>query len=494
MAQTTEVATEKILTIDSMEKQIRKGKLRLDYNAQRQFRWPLKMKSELVSTILQNLPFQHPIFAEMVNPNETSTIYVVDGKQKISTILDYKLDKFKVSKKAKRCVIKYQSYEGNWETFDIGNKSYSQLPEELKDRFNDYTVKATQYLSCDKDDIDYHLYRYNQGVKLSPSELGIIEIGEERAGYVNEILTLDFFSPDYDNFTKTERKNGTVSRVVIESLMAIKLLDQWKSNPEELCRILRENTTKDDYDELEKLMSRLEDCLTDKARELFTSKLAFLWITLFDKFSKLSEDDENFVKFMEDFTDKYASTVYEDESWIDHLAKYRNNRDVAIVKWRLDYLTRTMMSVLGLENAPQTAPESEVDDFVGEVANDLSDLDLFANRDDLDELTENIVEEFGSSDEAKEDIIFVAECLNDLTESVDSENYLLNANNLPSLMRAVKTLMDEEELDDNIFVRWLNEHESSFDFTATSKVNDFVDSYKEYVSFAIDELAASFAA
>ncbi|MCQ4991631.1 hypothetical protein NE599_22050, partial [[Clostridium] symbiosum] len=65
--------------------------------------------------------------------------------------------------------------------FDIRGKKYSELPEELQDRFKEYNFEIVQYLNCSSEDIAYHIARYNEGKLMTVSQKGLTRLGEKFA-------------------------------------------------------------------------------------------------------------------------------------------------------------------------------------------------------------------------------------------------------------------------------------------------------------------------
>ena len=93
---------------------------------QRRRVWQDKAKSYLIDTILRGYPMP-PIFVRQIIDRETKKTMreVIDGQQRLSTILDYIKDGFKVM-------------EIHNDVF--GNQYFSELPDEVKDDFLNYNI------------------------------------------------------------------------------------------------------------------------------------------------------------------------------------------------------------------------------------------------------------------------------------------------------------------------------------------------------------------
>ena len=146
--------TDKI-SIASIIKKIDRHTIRFDHPLQRESdQWSPSMKGNLVSDILQGNKLHPLIFAEQVI-NGVPIIWDLDGKQRCTNAYTFSKNGYKVSKTIRRWMIKYQTIakdeNGNDildengfpvavnAEFDIRGKKFSDLPEELKDRFLDYS-------------------------------------------------------------------------------------------------------------------------------------------------------------------------------------------------------------------------------------------------------------------------------------------------------------------------------------------------------------------
>lgn len=211
MSMTTQTAenckTDKI-SIASIIKKIDKHTIRFDHPLQRESdQWSPSMKGNLVSDILQGNKLHPLIFAEQII-NGVPIIWDLDGKQRCTNAYSYSKNGYKISKNIRRWMIKYQTTKkdenGNEvldnggfpiavnAEFDIRGKKFSDLPEELRDRFLDYSFNYDQYLNCSEEDIGYHIERYNDGKPMTSPQKGITKLGTEYAELVKSISNMPF--------------------------------------------------------------------------------------------------------------------------------------------------------------------------------------------------------------------------------------------------------------------------------------------------------------
>ena len=270
--QTLEKSKPDKLCIASINKKIERHTIRFDHPLQRESeQWSPAMKGNRISDILQGNPIPPLVFAEQV-ANGLAIIWDLDGKQRCTTAYSFSKDAFKITKNIRRWLIAYQtSVKGKDGTeifdksgfpvyekqeFDIRGKKYSELPEELQDRFKEYNFEIVQYLNCSSEDIAYHIARYNEGKPMTVSQKGLTRLGEKFATMVKSISGMPFFR-DYGGYKVSEGGNGTVNRVVVESVMAANFLEHWKKKQEDMCEFIKDNATAEDFDSFEDLVERI---------------------------------------------------------------------------------------------------------------------------------------------------------------------------------------------------------------------------------------------
>lgn len=350
-------------SVASIVKKMDDNTILFNHPAQRESdQWSPKMKSNLISDILQGNPIPALILAEQIIGG-MNFIWNLDGKQRCSNVYSYIHDGYKISKAVRRNVIKYQSIirdengkpvlnDGlptfEWKEFDIVNKKFSQLPAELQDKINEYCFDATLYLNCSSDDITYHIARYNDGKPMNQSQKGIIRLGEDYASMVKSISKMPFFT-DCGTFTYKEDRNGTINRVVAESVMATNFIDDWKKNQEDMCEYICDNATPEMFDDLEDTIDRLTDIVEENHDELFNSKDAFVWFTVFSRFKKSGIDDDKFADFLTACVEKLHEKKVNGITF-DDLKGNRSTKDKSVIIKKINHIESLLCDFLD-ENA-----------------------------------------------------------------------------------------------------------------------------------------------
>lgn len=426
------------LSIASIIKKIDNYTIRFDHPLQRQSdQWCPAMKGNLISDVLQGNPIPPLVFAEQI-VNGLAIIWDLDGKQRCTNVYSFKNDGYKITKNIRRWNITYQATlkdeNGNpildengfpkseKREFDIRGKKFSELPDELKEKFLDYNFEIVQYLNCSSEDIAYHISRYNEGKPMSTSQKGIVMIGEEFASIVKSISAMPFFK-DYGNFTVKDTKNGTIERVVVESVMASNFLEQWKKDQQSMCDFIKNNATVEMFDSFEDMVDRITNVGTDEIFDMFNSKDSFVWFGLFSKFTKMGVEDSKFVDFMTEFEksmrDKNVDGITYNELCIDrNTGKSKSTKDKYIVVTKIKLLEKIMNEyLLGVENG------------------------IEKNYSELDFIRENV-----SDTVTEEDVSLYKDTLDDLTVNVDNSSKLLEKQNELSLL-AIVAFSFENDID-----------------------------------------------
>jgi len=444
VTQTMEKSKPDRLSIASINKKIEKHTIRFDHPLQRESeQWTPAMKGNLISDILQGNPIPALVFAEQI-VNGIAITWDLDGKQRSTNAYLFSKDGYRISKNIRRWMIEYQApvLNDNGEVvfddskfpiyekkeFDIRGKKFSELPEELQEKFYDYNFEIVQYLNCSSEDIAYHIARYNEGKPMTASQKGITRLGEDFAGMVKAISNMSFFK-DMGGYKVSEFKNGTINRVVVESVMAANYLNDWKKKQEDMCEYLKENATSSDFDNFEDMVERLEKVVTDDVSDMFDSKDSFLWFGLFAKFTKTGISDEKFIDFMAEFIQSLHTRKINDNSYDDINGKSTKDRKVVIAK--MNHLEKLMNEFLGIS-------ESEDINIVN---------------------TETFISKYVELPytEVTKDIDYYEDTLNDLEDNaIKDGSKLLEADNRLSLLAIVAySFKNDIDLDD-----WMVEYAS----------------------------------
>lgn len=472
-------------SIESLSKQLRQHRLRDNHPLQRTSgQWNLLTKSELISDILQGNSLLQIVISEEIKAGITMH-WLIDGKQRSTNLKDYLEDGFAVSKNVQRYMIEYQTdktdEDGNVilnedgfpipesKTFDIRGKKFSQLPEELQDKFKDYQVPVMLNLNCTKKDIAYDIARFNRCRPMNVSQSGWLGLEESYAEYVDKILKMDFFKVDCDksSYSNTNIKNGSLRRVIIEAIITSKYLSHFDKDFGKMCIYLTENANESVFIDFYLTLEKLSNVLRGDTSDIFNNKNSFLWFALFDKFIEYGVEDDKFNDFIQEFKETLHSKEIDGVTY-DCLNGQKGTKDRCSVTKRFNHLLTLMREYLHIEDSVEES-ESDV------IKDDLFDTEVVEESDDkkpiIAEVTEysaignKEIEHVSGEVVDKDTLEFVKMCVDDgvtdadildyeedldvVTLDVDNNSKLLDEVNHKSLIALIAYAYKmDEDIDD----------------------------------------------
>ena len=415
-------------TMEMYLKRMRDQDIRSDQDVQRlSNQWNNSMTNELIASVL-NGEYIPPI---ILGQEPNSQIWVIDGLQRSTALMMFRYSNYRITSSIEEPVISYRAkskdaegnirYDGNgdvvWEdrTFDLARKTYDKLPEELQNRFNEYQIETVIHEGYDMKEISKLVRRYNNHKAMNVSQKAFTFV-DNYARRIREILKRKFFieAP----YTKAERKNGTVERVVMESVMCMFHLDNWKKSSQ-IGAYINENSTLEEFDVLENCIERLENIVTDNTYSLFTSRDSFLLFSLFHKFTGLGLDDGKFADFLHAFKDGLCNMEVNGKFFYE---KGRSLKDKPVIVEKLDLLETLMREYL-----------------------DIPKPDLELEREGI----LNFVREYVVSYVTMEDIVQYEEILGALMKKTIHSTELMEAENKPSMIALIAYSFEHDiDLDD----------------------------------------------
>lgn len=377
----------------------------------------------LAVTILNDDYIAPIILAE----NEDGQTQIVDGGSRTAAYMMIRYGNYKIKSSVEDPIIEYKSMSKDengkitWSdaTFDIRNKTYEQFPKELQKAFDEYQVETVIH-ECNSDTVAKYLRRYNIHTGMNANEKMFIYL-PNFADEVREITNRDFFINN-STFTDSEKEKGLLERVVSETVMCMFHLEKWNKNGKKMATYLNENSSCKEFERMGNNLERLEKIITDDIKDIFNSKDSFIWLTFFDKFSKLGIEDIKFVEFLKAFKDGLRNKSV-DGKLFDEVDKTGSTKDKAVIIAKLHILETLLYEFLHI------------------------------NKEDLEEVdTLDFIKENVNSDTIQEDIDFYNDILNDLTLNVDNNTQLLEEHNIPSLLAIVAYSCKEDINIDDWFV------------------------------------------
>lgn len=344
-------------SLDQYLKLMKAETIRSDQECQRMSgQWNANMVNELIATVL-NDGYIPPIILGEETVNGITRQWIIDGLQRSSSLSMFRYGNTKITKNLDECMITYQrkildedgkpkrDEQGEivWEAtgFNIRNKTYEQLPEELKDRFNGYQLETAVHQECDITEISKLVRKYNNHTAMNQAQRAFTYV-DAFAGEIRRIIDNRFFLDMY-TCNRNDRKNGTLERIVGDMVLLCNYPDQYKKDTKQGFKWLNENGTISDFEDTNNLLTRLMVSVdaTPEIRKLFNSKHAHIFVAAFKAFTESGRNDVEFGKFLEWFVNGGNQTGIDGKTW-DTLDADRSTRDVGVVHKKVDYLITLM--------------------------------------------------------------------------------------------------------------------------------------------------------
>ena len=383
------------------------GYISNDADTQRNPAWK-PIVDGLVVTILTDDYVPVIILAE----EDSGQIHIVDGGSRTAAFRMIRFGNHKIKSSVENPIIPYKKLvkDENGKTkfedveFDIRNKTFEQFPKELQKKFDEYQVDTVVHEHCDKDKIAMYIKRYNDHKAMNANQKMFVYL-PAFAEKIREISNRQFFINHCD-INDNEKEKGMLERVVSETVMTMFHFDKWNKNGKKIATYLNDNASEDEFNKLDTNLERLESVVTDATKTLFNSKDCFIWLTLFDKFTKFGLDDSKFAEFLNAFVGGLREKSV-DGKLFDTADETGSTKDKSVIVDKLHILETLMKEYLHIKET------EEVNDILGFV------------KENVNPYT------------TEEDMKLYSDILDGLTLEVDNNTNLLNENNRPSLLALV---------------------------------------------------------
>lgn len=365
----------------------------------------------LIVTILTDDYIPPIILAE----EDSSQLDIVDGGSRTAACMMFRYGNHKISSSVENSVIPYKKKikdkDGNiiWEdaTFDIRGKTHDQMPDELKKKFDGYQLETVIHENCDKKRIATYIKRYNEHSSMNANQKAFTYI-DKFAGRINKIVESSFFINN-KVYTDNDKNKGFIERIVVETVMCMNHFDNWKTQPKTAYKYLNDNSTENEFDDLESNLHRLENIITSDIIDIFNKKDSFIFLTLFDKFTKLGVDDIQFAEFLREFKCNLRKSSKNQKGLLfDEIDKDVSTKDKRVVADKLGMLEKLMLEFLhGKESQEEgtiyketNITTTENESFIADVLNmDIKEVteDMEVYNDTLDDLIFNTIKDGSNS-------------------------------------------------------------------------------------------------
>ena len=344
-------------SLDQYLKLMKAETIRTDQECQRlSGQWNANMVNELIATVLTD-NYIPPVILGEETVNGITRQWIIDGLQRSSSLSLFRYGNARITKDLDEHMVTYQrkilDNNGNpgrdaqgellWESveYDIRNKTYDQLPGELKDRFDGYQIETAIHQDCDISEISKLVRKYNNHKAMNQAQKAFTYV-DAFAREIREITANRFFLDTY-TCSRNDRKNGTLERMAGDMVILCNYPDKYKKDTKQSFKWLNENATISDFEEVNGLLTRLTASIsaTKEVRALFNSKHAHIFVAAFKAFTESGHEDAEYGKFLDWFVKGGSRIEIDGKSW-DVLGIDRSTRDVNTVHGKINHLVELM--------------------------------------------------------------------------------------------------------------------------------------------------------
>ena len=212
---------EQAIALSSYLKSVNSEDISENQDVQRMFCWDNPAINELIVTVLTEDYIPPIILGEEELGGDLTQQYIVDGIQRTTALNKFRHMNWKTTKSFENSVIQYQAKmrddEGHlikdedgsilWENreFDIKNKTFEQLPDELKKKFDDYQIRIVIHQNCTMQEISKLVRRYNRNKSMGSNQKALTWI-PTYARKIKNIANNEFYK-NCVAYSKSMRKN-----------------------------------------------------------------------------------------------------------------------------------------------------------------------------------------------------------------------------------------------------------------------------------------------
>ena len=248
------------LSVKELLSMVNDGLINIAPDYQRQFRWDEERQSSLIESLFLGIPVPSLFMAT----NLDGTWEVIDGVQRLSTMICFAGDE-NVRAKVNAKKVEPLKLTGLLKLINFNSKTFSDLPIGVQNKFKLTSIKVTTLSDKSDKDVRFDLFeRLNKGgVNLTPQE---IRSCVYRGGFNNFLKELS----EDPNFRKcvhlsaSQENDGTREELVLRFFAYLYDLDSFEHSVKEFLNNYMEKADKKfNYSENDKLFRKVFEVLSD---------------------------------------------------------------------------------------------------------------------------------------------------------------------------------------------------------------------------------------
>ena len=141
-------------TLEMYLKKLKNGDIDNSADVQRNFVWKAEQINGLMVTVLTD-DYIPPI---ILGEEDNTQLHIADGGQRSAALKLFRHGNYKITSAVEDSIMSYKKKvkDNNgkiiWEDaeFDIRNKTFEMLPDELKKKFDEYQIETVIHENCDR--------------------------------------------------------------------------------------------------------------------------------------------------------------------------------------------------------------------------------------------------------------------------------------------------------------------------------------------------------
>lgn len=283
-------------TIKKIMQKVEKGNIRFDCNGvqRKEDQWDLDKKSLLIHSILSN----YPVPAIYTYLDDEGNYQILDGKQRITIIKNYRDNQFALSEVPEAVI--------DGEEFEISGLRFEELSQELQDEINGFSLLMYIFTDCSEEEVSEIFFRLNNGVPLNAMQQTRAKLGAFLINFVDDTLKLPFFK-EKANFTKFQIKKSQNETCLLQTLMLLKEYPYKKFGANDILKFVesyKDTCNKSELEEYKNLFIKLNEAFEKKNK-----LLKKIHIPMFVMALKTSEEMDipfdKFKKWINNFVNSY---------------------------------------------------------------------------------------------------------------------------------------------------------------------------------------------
>lgn len=188
-----------------------KKTLDLEHVVQRGYVWSTLQASLLINSLISQVYPIPPLYCLKVPGEKETTYSVLDGKQRLLSILSYCQNEFPLDEDT-------PSVMWDDEELEIANCYFDDLPQDVQQEILHYKLLIYGFEDISNDEIGELFYRLNNGYLLNKTQKSLSCIDFDNVSFIKDILGSKFFN-EYCKFTKLQRKNSADLATLLQAMI-----------------------------------------------------------------------------------------------------------------------------------------------------------------------------------------------------------------------------------------------------------------------------------